>query len=127
MSSAPTRDPITVTRWILREQQKHKEAKGDLSILLNSITLACKMISNAAKAAGIYQLYGLSGEKNQSGDAVKKLDVFSNDCMINCMSWTGSVALMGSEELEDPIEVCSIHHILNIIYTTPYIHHIITL
>ena len=105
MSGAPTRDPITVTRWILREQQKHKQAKGDLSIILNSVTLACKMISNAAKAAGIYQLYGLSGDSNTSGDQVKKLDVFSNDCMINCLSWTGSVALMGSEEMENPIIV----------------------
>ena len=103
--SAPSRDPHTLTRWILKEQQKHKQAKGDLSILLNSIQLACKIISRAASGAGIYSLYGLTGDENKSGDEVKKLDVFSNDAMINCISFSGKVPCMASEEMENAIIV----------------------
>lgn len=105
MAAPPPRDPYTLTRWILKKQQKYKNAKGDLSILLNSIQLACKIISNAAKKAGIYALYGLSGGQNSTGDQVKKLDVFSNDCMINSISFCGKVPCMASEEMEMPIIV----------------------
>jgi len=107
MATAPTRNPYTLTRWILSEQQKHSAAKGDLSIILNSIALACKIISSAAKGAGIYSLYGLQGDdvQNKSGDMVKKLDVFSNDCMINALSWSGKIAMMASEEIETEIVV----------------------
>jgi len=105
MATAPTRNPFTLTRWILSEQQKYPKAKGDLSIILNSIALACKIISSAAKGAGIYSLYGLQGDVNSSGDEVKKLDVFSNDCMINALSWSGKIALMASEEIEREIVV----------------------
>jgi len=104
MSTAPSRDPFTLVRWIQTEQQKYKNAKGDLSILLNSIQLACKIIANAAKAAGIYALYGLSDKgANTSGDQVKKLDVFSNDCMMNCISFSHKVPIMASEEMENAI------------------------
>jgi len=107
MATAPTRNPYTLNRWILSEQQKYPTAKGDLSIILNSIALSCKIISSAAKGAGIYSLYGLQGDEiqNKSGDVVKKLDVFSNDCMINALSWSGKIGMMASEEIEKEIIV----------------------
>jgi len=95
------RDPKTLTRWILDSQPP--DATGDLSIILNSLQLACKIIANAASKAGIYNLYGVAGTENASGDTVKKLDVFSNDVFINCMKFTGRVAIMASEENETPI------------------------
>merc|ERR1719195_345358 len=98
-------NPQTLTRWILTEQQQYPEAKSDLSLLLNSICTACKIISNAASKAGIYDLYGLAGTGNASGDAVKKLDIYGNDCMINCLSSCGVVACMASEENEGAIFV----------------------
>lgn len=98
-------NPQTLTRWILQEQQMYPEAKGDLSILLNSICTACKIISNAASKAGIYDLYGLAGTGNVSGDQVKKLDIYGNDCMINCLSSCGVVSYMASEENDVPILV----------------------
>ena len=103
--TAPNRDPHTLTRFILKEQQKYKNAKGDLSILLNSIQLACKIISRAAAGAGIYSLYGLTGEENKSGDEVKKLDIFSNDAFANCIAFCGKVPCMASEENTEAIIV----------------------
>lgn len=97
-------DPQTITRWILSQKQ-YPESRGDLAILLNSICTACKIISNAAKKAGIFDLYGLAGQGNASGDAVKKLDVYGNDCMINCLRSCGKVSYMASEENEGAILV----------------------
>jgi fructose-1,6-bisphosphatase len=36
--------------------------------------------------AGIAGLYGLAGTENSTGDAVKKLDVLSNDIMIAALT-----------------------------------------
>jgi len=111
MATAPERDPWTLSRWVLKEQQRYPGARGDLTILLNSIQLACKIIANAAKGAGIYSMYGLAGGKdNPTGDVVKKLDVFSNDCMINALSYTGTVPVMASEEMEDIVLVDDCHN-----------------
>jgi len=98
-------NPYTLSRWILTQQQAHPNSRGDLTILLDSIATACKVISNAAKKAGIYNLYGLAGTGNASGDAVKKLDVYGNDVMINCIANSGKVAVMGSEENESAIMI----------------------
>lgn len=69
MSTAPateaSRNPHTVTRYILTQQQKYPNAKGDLSIILNSVTLACKIISAAANSAGIFQRYGVQRLKDE--------------------------------------------------------------
>lgn len=109
-SKAPVhnmRDPITLTRFILQERQAFApDSTGNFAILLQSIQLACKVISSAAHHSGIANMYGLSGEgKNTSGDEVKKLDVLSNDVMINALSFSDEVYIMGSEENKDPIIV----------------------
>jgi len=99
-------NPSTLHRWIMMEQQKYPEAKGDLSILLNSMCTACKIIANAASKAGIYDLYGLAGKnENSSGDQQKKLDIYGNDCFINCIRNSAKVSIMASEENETHILV----------------------
>lgn len=97
------RNPVTLSRFILTEQHAHPEASGDFTILLSSIQLACKVISNACSKAGIFKLYGLDGSTNTSGDTVKKLDVFSNDSFINALTFSNRVSIMVSEENDTPI------------------------
>jgi len=98
-------NPQTLTRYILTCDDIQPEERADLSIILNAICTACKIISHAASKAGIFDLYGLAGTGNASGDAVKKLDIYGNDCMINCLSSCGKVAYMASEENEGAIFV----------------------
>jgi len=76
-------------------------------MLLQSVQLACKVISNAVNKAGIANLYGLAAHAatNTSGDVQKKLDVFANDCFINCITFSGEVCIMCSEENDEPIIV----------------------
>lgn len=40
-------DLMTVTRFVLNEQGRHPEARGDLTILLNNIVLGCKFVCSA--------------------------------------------------------------------------------
>ena len=101
--AAEHRNPITLSRFIIGEQAQHPHAEGDFTILLSSITLACKVISNACSKAGIYKLYGLDGSENTSGDHVKKLDVLSNDAFIDALTFCNRVSIMVSEENDAPI------------------------
>lgn len=77
----------------------------ELTILLNCLATSCKLISSAVSRAGVHQLYGLAGEVNSTGDDQKKLDVMSNDMMINALVNSGVCAVLVSEENEEPIIV----------------------
>ena len=77
----------------------------DLVILLNALATSCKLITSAVQRAGIAQLYGLAGEVNSTGDDQKKLDVMSNDMMINALKNSGVCCVLVSEENEEPIIV----------------------
>lgn len=99
------KDPMTLTRYIMTEQQKHKEASGDMSIILAAIATACKAITSAVRRAGLSNLYGMAGGSNVQGEEVKKLDVLSNEIFINQLTYTKRVALLVSEENEEAIVV----------------------
>ena len=77
----------------------------DLVILLNAIATSCKLITSAVQRAGVAKLYGLAGEVNSTGDDQKKLDVMSNDMMINALVNSGVCSVLVSEENEEPIIV----------------------
>ncbi|KAL3911559.1 MAG: hypothetical protein SGILL_007233, partial [Bacillariaceae sp.] len=77
----------------------------DLVILMNAIATSCKLITSAVQRAGIAKLYGLAGEQNSTGDDQKKLDVLSNEMMINALVSSGVCSVLVSEENEEPIFV----------------------
>jgi fructose-1,6-bisphosphatase I len=97
--------PKTLMQHILSHQQQHKEATGDLTILLNAVELASKFISSKVRAAGLLNLYGLEGQVNVQGEEVKKLDVIANEAFITALKRCQKVALMVSEENPEPIVV----------------------
>ena len=96
---------MTLTRFMLKEQKKAKNATGELTQLLNSILTAVKATSSAVRKAGIASLYGIAGHANTTGDTVQKLDVLTNELFINMLSSSYTVAIMVSEENEQIIEV----------------------
>jgi fructose-1,6-bisphosphatase len=51
----------------------------------------------------IYNRVGLAGDTNVQGEEQKKLDVLSNDIMINSLRASGKTAVLVSEELEEAV------------------------
>uniref|UniRef100_A0A4W5MCK4 Fructose-1,6-bisphosphatase 1 n=1 Tax=Hucho hucho TaxID=62062 RepID=A0A4W5MCK4_9TELE len=90
---------VTLTRFVLEEGRKAK-GTGELTTLLNSICTAVKAISTAVRKAGIANLYGIAGSTNVTGDQVKKLDVLSNDLVINMIKSSFTSCVLVSEEDE---------------------------
>lgn len=93
-------DAPTLNRFVMANTRDH-----ELVILLNAIATSCKLITSAVQRAGVAKLYGLAGEVNSTGDDQKKLDVLSNDMMINALVNSGVCSVLVSEEDEEPIIV----------------------
>ena len=51
-----TTDIITLTRHVLDEQRRHKEASGDLTLLLNAVQLGCKFVATNVRKARLLNL-----------------------------------------------------------------------
>jgi len=89
----------TITEYIIT----HTSNDQELAMLMNAIQHACKVAANSIEKAGPAGLYGLAGQANATGDDVKKLDLIANDIWIECLSRSGTCALLVSEENEDAI------------------------
>ena len=74
-----------------------------MAVLMNSMQLSCKYITQCVRKAGIAGLYGLAGTNNASGDDVKKIDLLSNEVMINSLKFSNQMAVMVSEENEEAL------------------------
>ncbi|XP_075825504.1 fructose-1,6-bisphosphatase 1 [Microtus pennsylvanicus] len=90
-------DINTLTRFVMEEGRK-AGGTGEMTQLLNSLCTAVKAISSAVRKAGIAQLFGIAGSTNVTGDQVKKLDVLSNDLVINMLRSSFSACVLVSEE-----------------------------
>lgn len=97
---------LTVQQHILEEQRKHHpQASGEFSWLLSGITLATKIVAAQVRRAGLAGIIGVTRETNIQGEAVQKLDVIANQTLLQFLGNRGNVAIMASEENEDPIIV----------------------
>lgn len=97
---------LTVQQHILEEQRRHHpQASGEFSWLLSGITLATKIVAAQVRRAGLAGIVGVTRETNVQGEAVQKLDVIANETLLQFLGNRGNVAIMASEENEDPIIV----------------------
>ncbi|XP_022153721.1 fructose-1,6-bisphosphatase, cytosolic isoform X2 [Momordica charantia] len=104
-ADAQRTDLMTITRFVLNEQSKYPESRGDFTILLSHIVLGCKFVCSAVNKAGLAKLIGLAGETNVQGEEQKKLDVLSNEVFIKALVSSGRTCILVSEEDEEPTYV----------------------
>lgn len=93
----------------MEEQRSVQGATGDFTGLLNDIVTACKTISHLTNRGGLIDVLGTAGTENVQGESQKKLDVISNDAMVKSMEWTGHLAAMASEEVDEIIPIPKQH------------------
>lgn len=76
-------DMITLTTWLLKQEQDGV-IDNEMTIVLSSISTACKQIASLVQRAPISNLTGVQGATNVQGEDQKKLDVISNEvCTTN--------------------------------------------
>ena len=95
----------SITQFIIEQQRAHKNSTGEMSGLLNDIVSACKKISHLVNRSGIIGIGGAAESENVQGEKQKKLDIITNDVMVDHLNWTGHLAAMASEEIEEIIQI----------------------
>jgi len=96
----------TITQFII-EEQRRVGGNGDFTALLNDVFTSCKAISGAVNKGDLIGVLGSAESENVQGETQKKLDIISNDMMINANIWGGHLAAMASEEMDDIYEIPS--------------------
>jgi fructose-1,6-bisphosphatase I len=95
----------SITQFIIEQQRAHHQSTGDLTGLISDIVSACKQIAHLVNRSGIIGLGGAADSENVQGEVQKKLDIITNDVMVDHLNWTGHLAAMASEEIEDIIHI----------------------
>ncbi|HMD30396.1 MAG TPA: class 1 fructose-bisphosphatase [Candidatus Acidoferrales bacterium] len=93
--------PMTLSRHILEEGARNPAVAGELSTLIAQLGFTGKALAREMRRAALVGELGLVGERNATGDAQKKLDVYSNEVVVDAFEATGLVAAIASEELEE--------------------------
>lgn len=94
----------TLTGWLLKQEQSGV-IDAELTIVLSSISMACKQIASLVQRASISNLTGIQGAVNIQGEDQKKLDVVSNEVFSNCLRSSGRTGIIASEEEDVPVAV----------------------
>src|SRR3989338_11336713 len=93
---------ITLTEFLLKEEQTIPDATGSLTLLLNQIAEAGKIIASHVKNSGLVDIEGPAGKQNIFQEEVQKLDEFSNDLLVYMLAESGQVSAIISEEMDNP-------------------------
>ena len=94
--------PISLTRFLIEEQRSRRQITPDLRLLIEVVARACKHISLAISKGELGGVLGNAGAVNVQGEAQKKLDVLSNEILLEANEWGGHLAALASEEMEAP-------------------------
>jgi fructose-1,6-bisphosphatase I len=91
---------VTFNRFITEHLRNDAADNQCLIPLLNDIVTGCKSISDVISKGDLIGVLGSAEVENVQGEEQKKLDILTNDILIEATEWSGNLAGMVSEELE---------------------------
>ena len=87
---------VSLTQYLVEEQR-----------LNNSIPAELRLLIEVVGKGALGEVLGSAGSENVQGEVQKKLDILSNEILLEANEWGGHLAAMASEEME------TIHQIPN--------------
>ncbi len=91
---------ISLTQHLIEEQRLHNTIPSELRLLIEVVSRACKTISHSVGKGALGDVLGAAGSENVQGEIQKKLDIISNEILLQANEWGGHLAAMASEEME---------------------------
>jgi len=93
---------ITLGEFIMKREHEFDGATGELTRLLNDISVASKIVARDVRRAGLVDaIQGAQGEVNVQGEDQQKLDVVADNQFIKMFEAGGEVCGIASEENDD--------------------------
>lgn len=89
---------LTLSQFL---QQQKGNLTPELAQVIDTIATACKTIDQALQKGALAGILGSAGNENVQGETQKKLDVISNDYLIDALKVHPHVGGLASEELDD--------------------------
>ena len=74
--------PISLTRYLIEEQREKGVIRPDLRLLIEVVARACKTIATQINKGALGGVLGNVGSINVQGEVQKKLDVLSNEILL---------------------------------------------
>lgn len=93
---------VSLQSFIIDEEAKHKTATGEFSWIISAISLAAKIISHKVRHVRLQGVLGEQGDTNIQGETQLRMDVIANEVIMRVLGGRGSIAVLGSEEDENP-------------------------
>jgi fructose-1,6-bisphosphatase I len=90
----------SLTQYLVEKQRHDKALPAELRLLIEIVSRACKSISHAVSKGALGGVLGSLDQENVQGEVQKKLDVLSNEVLLEANEWGGHLAAMASEEME---------------------------
>jgi fructose-1,6-bisphosphatase I len=91
---------ISLTQYLVEQQRKHGRITAELRLLIEVVARACKRIAISVNKGALGEVLGSAGSENVQGEVQKKLDIISNEVLIEANEWGGHLAAMASEEMD---------------------------
>src|SRR5258705_1601925 len=95
----------TLSQFLVSRQREKQLINADLRLLLETIARACKAISTRVNKGALADGLGSTEASNVHGEIQKKLDVLSNEILLEANVWGGNLAAFASEEEEKPVPI----------------------
>ncbi|MBU6193947.1 MAG: class 1 fructose-bisphosphatase [Burkholderiales bacterium] len=91
---------ISLTQYLVEQQRHQGNIPGQLRLLIEVVARACKTIAISVNKGSLGEVLGSAGSENIQGEVQKKLDLISNEVLIEANQWGGHLAAMASEEMD---------------------------
>jgi fructose-1,6-bisphosphatase I len=91
---------VSLTRYLVEQQREHGHIPSQLRLLIEIVARACKSIAISVNKGALGEVLGSNDTENVQGEVQKKLDVISNEVLIEANEWGGHLAAMASEEMD---------------------------
>ncbi|TWC41480.1 D-fructose 1,6-bisphosphatase [Pseudomonas sp. SJZ079] len=95
---------VTLSRYLIEQTRSHN-TPADLRFLIEVVARACKAISHQVSKGALGGVLGSMETENVQGEVQKKLDVLSNEILLEANEWGGHLAGMASEEMDKAYQI----------------------
>ena len=90
----------SLTQHLIEENRRYGTVPEELRLLLEVVARACKTIGHSVGKGALGNILGSNETENVQGEVQKKLDILSNEILLESNEWGGHLSAMASEEME---------------------------